>query len=593
MLSRPRPRTRKLTIIAQDPSIKHGNRVLITEVEVPAEELTPGPRGYRVHVVDYDTSTGTLYIPKEYDPLKDGYYPDPFKERAARANNEELIADPQFHAQNVYAIIMRTLARFEFALGRRVSWGFSGHQIHVAPHAFADANAFYSERDQALMFGYFTGQSGDKKELVFSCLSHDIIVHETTHALVDGLRERYTDPSSPEQAGFHEGFADVVALLSVFSLPDVVEFLLKQSYPEGGSDKASLIDPKALTQEALRQSVLLGLAEQMGQGLGGVRGDRAGALRRSVELAPLADGDDPDKYATQEEFQEPHRRGEILVAAMMRSFLDVWHQRIERMKEDRGGSPLDLKSVVEEGASAASHLLTMAIRALDYAPPTDLQFCDYLSALLTADREVVPDDSRYGYRALLLKNFAAYGLKPPTRGTDPDGSWEMVDTSELTHDRTHFESMLRDPDEVFRFIWENRKELGLHLGAFTKVQSVRPCLRIGPDGFTVRETVAEYIQMLTLRAEELQMLETPVGIPDGMQLDQEVTLYGGGALIFDEYGRLKYHARNPILSQRQTPRLKYLWEYGYFTRQAFTENTFARLHTQRATNRSRNATEEF
>ncbi len=50
MLSRPRPRTRTLTIVAQDPSVKHGNRVLTTEVEVPAEELTPGPRGYRVHV---------------------------------------------------------------------------------------------------------------------------------------------------------------------------------------------------------------------------------------------------------------------------------------------------------------------------------------------------------------------------------------------------------------------------------------------------------------------------------------------------------------------------------------------------------------
>jgi hypothetical protein len=41
---------------------------------------------------------------------------------------------------------------------------------------------------------------------------------------------------------------------------------------------------------------------------------------------------------------------------------------------------------------------------------------------------------------------------------------------------------------------------------------------------------------------------------------QEVTLYGGGALIFDEYGRLKFHVRNKILnSDRQTRRLRYLW----------------------------------
>ena len=35
-------------------------------------------------------------------------------------------------------------AQFERALGRRLSWSFGGHQIKVAPHAFAEANAFYS-----------------------------------------------------------------------------------------------------------------------------------------------------------------------------------------------------------------------------------------------------------------------------------------------------------------------------------------------------------------------------------------------------------------------------------------------------------------
>src|SRR6202795_4719337 len=109
-------------------------------------------------------------------------------------------------------------------MGRRVGWSFDGHQIQIAPHAFCDANAFYAKEGQGLFFGYFPALAG--KRQIFTCLSHEVVAHETTHALLDGLRERYTDPSSPDQAAFHEGFADVVALLSVFSLKNVVGALV-------------------------------------------------------------------------------------------------------------------------------------------------------------------------------------------------------------------------------------------------------------------------------------------------------------------------------------------------------------------------------
>ena len=180
-----------------------------------------GPCGYRVNVIDYDTSTDTHFIPLDYT-IKKRRFVDPFE----KATDNVILTNPNFHQQNVYAIVMRTLQRFEFALGRRIEWGFEGHQLNVAPHAFADPNAFYSEQDKALMFGYFRAPKPDSQtgvELVFTCLSHDVVAHETTHAILDGLREHYTQPSSPEQAGFHEGFADVVALLSVFSLTEIID----------------------------------------------------------------------------------------------------------------------------------------------------------------------------------------------------------------------------------------------------------------------------------------------------------------------------------------------------------------------------------
>lgn len=563
-------RTRKLTIIAQDPSILVNGKILRTEVEIPAEELQPGPWGYRVHTVDFDSSTGTLYQPLKYPQLTNSNDGDPYK----RASDARLLSDPNFHAQNAYAIVMRILARFEFALGRRVSWSFYGHQIKVAPHAFADANAFYSERDQALMFGYFPGRN----RMVYTCLSHDIVAHETTHALLDGLRERYTDPSSPEQAAFHEGFADIVALLSVFALPGIVETIIDLNAPRSNRRQ---IASKLLTIDALRNSMLLGLAKEMGQELPAIRGN---VLRRSVSLVPSR------HYIREHEFEEPHRRGEILVAAVMNAFLSVWVKRVASLGEVAHGYR-DRARVVEEGAAIADYLLTMVIRALDYAPPVNLEFCDFLSAILTSDLEINPNDSKYKFRETLRKSFISYGVDPASKGTETDpGIWNPPE-GQIRHDRIHFESLQRDPDEVFRFVWENRKALRLYENAYSRVLSVRPCMRIGPDGFALRETVAEYMQIIDLQASEMKRLG--LKIPDDMPADQEVRLSGGGTLIFNEYGKLKYHINNRLNnSERQSQRIEYLWRYGFFKNPSAFRN-FASLHRQRATALAAFSTEEW
>ena len=573
--------TRRFRIIAQDPSLRIDGKILTAEVDVPAEELAAGPWGYRVHVIDYDASTGTLYKPLEYPSASDGAYADPFE----GASDRILLSDPNFHAQNAYAIIMRVLARFEYALGRRVSWGFGGHQLKVAPHAFADANAYYSKKDEGLFFGYFPGRKGT----VFACLSHDVVAHETTHALVDGLRERYVDPSSPDQAAFHEGFSDVVALLSIFALREVVGLAIDLERSPGSGLRARsderLIARADLTPEALRRSALLGLAQQMGQELSAVRGQ---ALRRSVTLVPSPDHLDGEKSP---DFLEPHRRGEILVAAMLNAFLDVWGKRLASLGEITKGH-LDRSRVVEEGANAADYLLTMAIRALDYSTPVHMEFCDYLSALLTADHEIRPDDSTYHFRDALRENFAKFGLAPSSQGTREEPGLWLAPRGQLFYDRTRFESMTRDPDEVFRFIWENRKVLELYEGVYTRVLSVRPCVRIGLDGFVLRETVAEYIQAVELRADELAKLQ--IEIPDGMPDDTEVTLYGGATLIFDEYGRLKFNIANRLdHPQRQTTRLKYLWRFGFFNKGASRRRSIAAMHRQRSLNAATKIQEEW
>jgi hypothetical protein len=564
-----------MTVIAQDPSIRRPDgRVLMASIDVPAEDLLPGPIGYRVQVVDYDASTGR-YGGAHALPASARDEP-----RAWAEGRPEIVGDRRFHAQNAYALVMKTLARFEFALGRRVGWSFNVHQLKVAPNGLMDANAFYSRRDEGLVFGYFPGRNG---KTVYTCLSHDIVVHETTHALLDALRERYLLPSGPDQAAFHEGFADVIALLSVFSQVELVAELLRR----GAGGGADFIAERHVDGDALRKSALFGLAEQMGDEMHAVRGD---ALRRSAEIRPgRAWLEDP-------EFLEPHRRGEILVAAVMNGFIEAWSARLRAAKppEQRRHA---LRRVAEEGADLAATLATMWIRALDYMPPVHVTFGDALSAAITADLEVRPDDSRYQLRRHMLASFQAYGMAPASTRPDAPGAWRH-EPGRMSYERVRFESMRTDPDEVFRFLWENRKQLELREGAYAEVFSVRPCTRIGVDGFTLRETVAEYYQVARLTPAELAQKKIRLPreylatlkrrpVEDEESDTGPVTpVYGGGVLIFDEYGKLKYHVHNDVFGSRQSARLQHLWDAGHLRAAGetaqFSPEGLAAMHRQRA-----------
>jgi len=188
------------------------------------------------------------------------------------------------------------------------------------------------------------------------------------------------------------------------------------------------------------------------------------------------------------------------------------------------------------------------------------------------------------FRALLLARCAAYGIRPAAAG----GYWAPPPgEAPLSLDGVHFEALQRDPEEVFRFVWENRAErlLGLEEAAETRVTWVRPCQRVSTDGFVLRETVAEYVQRVTLRADELPRAVRPAEVP----ADHVVSLSGGGTLVFDEFGRLKFHVHNRIFSARQRERLEYLWEAaGVGDREGLRAGlSFSDLHRRRLAGTSR------
>ncbi len=158
-------------------------------------------------------------------------------------------------------------------------------RLRIYPHALREANAYYSPAKKALLFGYFPAPAravgaGPSRRTVFTCLSHDIIAHETTHALLDGMHRRFNEPSNPDVLAFHEAFADLVALFQHFSLPEVLRHQI------------------AATRGDLDSQNLLGeLAQQFGQATGkrGALRERAGQHRPEDRRWKRAKPD-PDAY---------------------------------------------------------------------------------------------------------------------------------------------------------------------------------------------------------------------------------------------------------------------------------------------------------
>ncbi len=65
-------------------------------------------------------------------------------------------------------------------------------RLRIYPPALREQNAYYSPVKVGLLFGYFKAEANDPADhvpggMVFTCLSHDIVAHETTHALLDGM----------------------------------------------------------------------------------------------------------------------------------------------------------------------------------------------------------------------------------------------------------------------------------------------------------------------------------------------------------------------------------------------------------------------
>jgi hypothetical protein len=578
------PDHRPLKVYAFDPT--HGRHLgNYMTINVPYEQLEPGPVGKYLAVIDYDASNDCYYHPVNLD--------DPIV--LLRGGLDPSEADPRFHQQMVYAVASETIRRFEFALGRQAKWGFrSGprndphrYRLRIFPHAMQEANAYYSRDLRALVFGYFQASETEPGanlpgQTVFTCLSHDIIVHETTHALIDSERMFFMESTGPDTPAFHEAFADIVALFQHFSLK---EALLEMIQRTGGLIYRLTIVPEVqptgegpiIQDELSASNPLVQLAKQFGEAMG----TRA-ALRSALGTRP--NSNDLDKLF------EPHERGSILVAAVFDAFFSIYIRRTrDLMRIARAGGTLtppgdlhpDLANrLAGEAAKTAQHFANICIRALDYCPPVDILFGDFLRAVITADYDLVPDDP-LGYRAALIEAFRLRGIRPEgvTSYAEESIRWNPSEGFEgATFPRCEglvFNIFKPSTDKqlgdnarkLSRYGTDNAAQLGLTPGKPVQAHSFHPVHRVGPDGHLRIEVVAELIQQMKVHLEPSDKNSI------------EFTFRGGTTLVLDQDGEVRYAVQKRLgQDEKSNERLRQQRQYYRHLGADFAKATYLDAH---------------
>lgn len=412
----PQPSTRQLKVFAKDPTLASAfttSTVSDVTLRVPWEPVTSTPKGFRgeyLEVVDDQIEPADPASPGLDHPwllAQDGWPPAP--------------GNLQFHQQMVYAVASKTIEQFEVALGRPVLWaagrkadnrddGVYVPRLTIRPHALNMGNAYYEPAQSALLFGSFTPDASRNAAFpVYTCLSYDIVAHETTHAILDGMYSRFTEPTNVDVLAFHEAFADIVALLQGFSLTELLAYEIGHSRGD------------------LRSETTLGkLAIELGTAARGREALRS-AIGHSENGEWVASLPDPALLAATE---TPHERGAILVAAIFDALIAIYNSRtsdLYRMATGGTGRLPDgaihpdlTKRLASEASKVAKQVLQMCLRALDYLPPVDVTFFDFLRALITADAEYVPDDA-YDYRVAIVEAFTKRGIGPSLSDADPGG----------------------------------------------------------------------------------------------------------------------------------------------------------------------------
>ena len=237
----------------------------------------------------------------------------------------------------------------------------------------------------------------------------------------------------------------------------------------------------------------------------------------------------------------------------------------------------------EEAADSARLVLDMCIRALDYSPPVDITFGDYLRAIITADYEHEPVDDEHRRVAFAeafrkrgivpegVQAFSVDGLLWRPSSAAPDEDEEVVvgivkswagDISAwgLTKDRAGlFELMRQRRATLHAFLKPKLSRESVVLGGIDpelefEVHSLRPSIRLDWEGKPTFQWVIELTQRIP------QWFD---GAEQATGAAPDYYYRGGCTLVVDaQTGRVRYSIKKKLDERRKARQRAYFSDEG-------------------------------
>ena len=473
-----------------------GDRVTVNVIP-QHPRTTPDPVQVAVKAPVHAGPVGPDLAVFDYDRERDRVLPPALPDRTG-AFPTYALEDPRFHQLNAYAIAARAIDLVEYELGRLLDWGFEASRLIVLPHAGYLANAFYEEATHSLQFYSFRQPDGS---VYHTSMVHDIVAHETGHALLDAVRDRYTEGNHRETAAIHEAVGDLSAVFAAFSHQVVRQQFLASAGP-------TLRGP----------NLVASIAE-----------DFETSAEGALALRDLAGVVDP---AVLRHTTDPHVLSLQLSGAVWEALLRMYEVNLRK---------LDPEPAFRLARNA---LQRMFVRAFDYLPPADATFAEFGAAIYRADRFANPTDD-LGYRQIVAATFAERGLIGSSAQiadeSDADDPWPDLPPSwpRLT------------PAEAYVFLDQNRRRLALSTQAKYRDFVVRDLQIVSrpPDHAAIEAVVLTYEYPV-----DVELDRAAFGPLGGYWLP----IWGGGTLVFDFDGRLRHHAEKPVTRERVREALLFL-----------------------------------